>query len=93
MNYQVNWITGASGNGIKSGSTLTIKIDGVQYLSGGIYKDNFPVLAFFEMGSTVSIPLVKGRTFFRRPKPLPKGEYVLKVRAATQGWDDPFQIY
>ena len=93
MTYDVNWISGESGNGISSGRTLVVKIDGAPYLSGGIYKDNLPVLAFFEMSNTASIPLVKGRTFFRKPKPLPKGKYTLKTRTATNGWDDEFQIY
>ena len=92
MSYSVNWEKTPAGNGIKSGETLVIVVKGADYLSGGIYKDNLPVLAFFEMGNSASIRLVKGRTFLRRPKPLPRGKYVLKTRTAANGWDDEFQI-
>ena len=92
MKYSVNWLKTPDGNGISSGETVIVKVKGADYLSGGIYKDNLPVLAFFEMGNSASIPLVKGRTFLRRPKPLPRGKYVLKTRTAANGWDDEFQI-
>ncbi len=91
--YSVNWIKGNQGNGINSGETVIVKVDGADYLSGGIYKDNLPVLAFFEMKDTAEIALIKGKTFFGRPKPLTKGTYTLKTRTATNGWDDEFQIY
>ena len=51
-----------------------------------------PVLAFFEMGHTVSIKLVKGKTILGRTKSLPKGTYTLKIRTASNGWDDEFYI-
>ena len=89
----VNWYKGPMGNGIHQGETLQVKIEGAQYLSGGIYKDNLPVLAFFEMGETAKIALIKGRTWLGRPKGLSKGTYMLKTRTATNGWDDEFEIY
>ena len=92
MTYKVNWIKTSSGNGINSGDTLQVNIDGVDYISGAVYKDKFPVLVFFEMGAKVSLRLVKGRTWFGKAKPLPKGTYVLKCRTASNGWDDEFEI-
>jgi len=90
--YSVNWYKGKSGNAIKSGDTLKLKVKGAEYISGGIYKNNLPILAFFEMKNTVSIRLVKGRTLLGRAKSLPKGTYVLKTRTAANGWDDSFEI-
>jgi len=90
--YSVNWYKGNSGNAIKGGDILKLKVKGVDYISGGIYQKNIPVLAFFEMKDTVSIRLVKGRTLLGRAKSLPKGTYVLKTRTAGNGWDDEFEI-
>jgi len=92
MKYLVNWERTPQGNGIKSGDTLTINVPGTDYISGGIFQNNFPVLAFFEMGENVSLRLVKGKTWFGTAKPLPRGTYVLKTRTATNGWDDKFEV-
>ena len=92
MSYKVNWRKTPEGNGLWIGDDLEISIDGVEYISGGVFQNNMPVLAFFEMGDKVSLRMVKGRTWLGKAKPLPRGTYVLKCRTATQGYDDEFVI-
>ena len=95
--YSVNWYAGQNGNGLIRGSTLNLKVEKAQHISGGVYRDNLPVLIFFEMGENVSLKLVKGRYPWGQAKPLPRGTYVLKTRAYVsgngKGWDDEFEIY
>lgn len=90
--YSVNWHKGKIGNAIKRGNTLKVTIRGTEYISGGIYRGKSLLLPFFEMSEKVSIRLVKGRTILGRAKSLSKGTYVLKIRTATNGWDDEFEI-
>ena len=78
------------GNGIREGDTLRISAAGAHHISGGIYKNGFPVLAIFGNGATASIKVL------RKGKSL-KGTCILKVRAFDKtyrgfGIDDTFTV-
>ena len=92
--YKVNWIKTDKGNGINIGNTIEIdwKVD---YISGGIYDETgkFPILAFFEMGNHVEIKPYKGKTWYGKAKPLPRGTYTLITRTGYgDGYTDQFEI-
>ena len=55
MKITCNWIKTPQGNGIKQGDTLRISAPGASHISGAIYRNGFPVLAIFGMGSTAKI--------------------------------------
>ena len=92
--YKVNWIKTDKGNGINIGSTLQINWQ-VDYISGGVFDEHgkFPILIFFEMGNHVELKLFKGKTWFGKVKPLPRGTYTLIVRTGYgDGYKDQFEI-
>ena len=78
------------GNAIKEGDILRVSAPGAGHISGGIYKNGFPVLAIFGMGSNASIKVL------RKGKSL-KGKCILKIRAFDKtyrgfGIDDIFTV-
>ncbi len=52
-NYLVNWIKTDKGNGIKAGDTIIVNCKGADHISGGIYKNNFPVTINQVMGDSI----------------------------------------
>ena len=90
MKITCNWVKSPMGNAIKEGSILIVSAPGAGHISGGIYKNGFPVLAIFGMGSTASIKVL------RKGKSL-KGKCILKIRAFDKtyrgfGIDDIFTV-
>lgn len=90
MKISCNWVKTKDGNAIKEGNILKINAPGASHISGGIYKNGFPVLAIFGLGSTASIKV------FRKNKSL-KGKCILKIRAFDKfykgsGIDDIFHV-
>ena len=78
------------GNGIREGDTLRVTAAGASHISGGIYKNGFPVLAIFGNGGNASIKVI------RKGKSL-KGTCFLKIRAYDKsykgfGIDDTFTV-
>ena len=55
MKILCNWVKTKNGNSIKEGNILKINAIGASHISGGIYKNGFPVLAIFGLGSKASI--------------------------------------
>lgn len=97
--YKANWTKMSEGNGITSGSTLTVSVDNASHISGGIYKDNLPVQIGFAFGpDPLTFKLSKRARVDGewRTVGLALGKYVLKIRAYVnnrgQGWDDEFEI-
>lgn len=86
--YSANWKKTQFGNGIDENSVLEIKVANANYISGGIYKNGYPVLALFGQGETAKILLSrKGMSL--------KGLCVLKIRGHFNdmrgfGYDDAF---
>ena len=90
MKISCNWVKTKNGNSIKEGNILKINAVGASHISGGIYKNGFPVLAIFGLGSTASIKVL------RKNKSL-KGKCILKIRAFDKfykgsGIDDIFNV-
>lgn len=90
MKILCNWVKTKNGNSIKEGNILKINAVGASHISGGIYKNGFPVLAIFGLGSTASIKVL------RKNKSL-KGKCILKIRAFDKfykgsGIDDIFNV-
>ena len=90
MKILCNWVKTKNGNSIKEGNILKINAIGASHISGGIYKNGFPVLAIFGLGSKASIKV------FRKDKSL-KGKCILKIRAFDKfykgsGIDDIFNV-
>ena len=93
--YDTNFVKTKEGNGIKSGETLKITIDGATHVSGGIYKDNLPIQAGFEFNDTIEFKLAK-RVYHEgqwKTAGYATGKYTLKIRTPGQGWDDEFLIF
>ena len=101
--YKVNWEDSDHGNSIKSGEDLEIEVLGAQFISGGVYKDNLPIFAIFEMGDKAKISIKirdkkeEDGTWFSRG--LLEGQYTLKIRTHIptstnyiDGWDDDFYV-
>ena len=92
-NYLVNWIKTDKGNGIKAGDTIIVNCKDAGHISGGIYKNNFPVTINQVMGDSISFKTKRG--YFGRK--LPKGTYLLRIRGNYAdyrgfGYDDKFEI-
>ena len=90
MKILCNWVKTKNGNSIKEGNILKINAVGASHISGGIYKNGFPVLAIFGLGSNASIKVL------RKDKSL-KGKCILKIRAFDKfykgsGIDDIFNV-
>ncbi|MDA1136902.1 MAG: hypothetical protein O2916_11750 [Proteobacteria bacterium] len=90
MKISCNWVKTKNGNSIKEGNILKINAVGASHISGGIFKNGFPVLAIFGLGSKASIKV------FRKNKSL-KGKCILKIRAFNKfykgsGIDDIFNV-
>lgn len=90
MKISCNWVKTKDGNAIKEGNILKINAIGASHISGGIYKNGFPVLAIFGLGSNASIKVL------RKDKSL-KGKCILKIRAFDKfykgsGIDDIFHV-
>ena len=90
MKITCNWVKSPMGNAIKEGDTLRVSAPGAGHISGGIYKNGFPVLAIFGAGSHASIKVI------RKGKSL-KGTCILKIRAYDTkyrgfGIDDTFTV-
>ena len=90
MKISSNWVKTKNGNSIKEGNLLKISAIGASHISGGIYKNGFPVLAIFGIGSTAAVKV------FRKDKSL-KGICILKIRAFDKfykgsGIDDIFNV-
>lgn len=93
--YNTNFVKTKEGNGIKSGASLKITIDGASHVSGGIYKDDLPIQGGFEFGDTIEFKLAK-RVFHEgvwRTAGYAEGTYTLKIRIPGNGWDDEFLIF
>jgi hypothetical protein len=92
MKYSASFITSKQGNAAKEGTTLRIRVDGAHFISGGIYQNGSPVIAFqTEAGDNDVEVLLK-----RKDRSL-KGKATLKVRAFDStwrgaGWNDEFEI-
>ena len=90
MRFHINWKKTPKGNGIAEGSILRVNAPGASHISGSIYKNGFPVLAIFGMGSRASIKVK------RKNKSL-RGRAILKLRAYDKygkgfGIDDIFEV-
>ncbi len=90
MKITCNWVKSPMGNAIKEGDTLKISAPNAHHISGGIYKNGFPVLAIFGNGSNAVIKVL------RKEKSL-KGKCILKIRAFDKsyrgfGIDDIFTV-
>jgi hypothetical protein len=76
--YKTNFVKTPIGNGIKEKQTLHIDIAKAAHISGAIYKNNLPVIAFFSHGGHATVKIQrKGRSL--------KGLCVLKVRGSDKG--------
>ena len=90
MKITCNWVKSPMGNAIREGDTLRVSAPGAHHISGGIYKNGFPVLAIYGDGSNASIKVL------RKGKSL-KGTCILKIRAFDKiyrgfGIDDTFTV-
>lgn len=90
MSYSVNWTKTPAGNAIKEHETITVKVSNAEFVSGGVYMNNLPIIAGFGMGDTMKIKLS------RKDMNLEGFSLVLKTRAwvdnRSQGWDDQFLV-
>jgi len=92
VKYSANFITSKQGNAAKEGSVLTIRVDGAHFISGGIYQNGFPVIAFQTQAGDNDVDVI-----LRRKDKSLKGKATLKVRAYDSawrgaGWNDEFEI-
>jgi len=101
--YNTNFIQKDDGNSINSGTTLEVKIDGADHVSGGIYKDGLPIMADFGYKEDDGNAYLRFKLQKRaivdgewRSVGLALGTYTLKTRAwisnRGQGWDDEFKM-
>ena len=90
MSYSVNWESTPAGNAIEEGNTIIVKVPGAEFVSGGVYMNNLPIIAGFGSGDTMKIKLAT------RQHSLEGMTLVLKTRAykgmQIQGWDDAFLV-
>lgn len=100
MHYITNFIKDEQkGNSIFTGETLHVEVTEAIIVSGGIYKDNFPIQIDQDKNKLDFKLLERYKSFFgkHRYRGLETGKYLLKVRAYDtqmrgQGWNDEFEI-
>ena len=98
MKYKANWIKTASGNGIKTGNTITVKVVGAITVSGWIARKTWHGKKIMQIGqgkTLVSFKLKEKKD--KKTIPYKTGRYILKISATDKNnnsnkWTDEFEV-
>tara|TARA_Y100000310_G_scaffold268583_1_gene281261 strand:- start:374 stop:673 length:300 start_codon:yes stop_codon:yes gene_type:complete len=98
MKYKTNFKQTPDGNGIQTGTVLTVKIEGARIVSGWIAKKTFygrKMLQVAQDKHTLKFKLKKYK--HKRLVGYDTGKYILKVSAfdsqnKNQQWSDEFEV-
>lgn len=92
MKYSASFLKGKNGNAAKEGSILSVRVDGAHFLSGAVYQNGSPIIAFQTEAGDNTVDII-----LKRKDRSIKGKAKLKIRAYDTfwrgaGWDDEFDI-
>ena len=98
--YETNFSRGETGNVLKAGDTLTVKIEGASWAQCAIYENGMPITTDFDDNRDgkveCNLKTLKWKGSIGDYDTFPSGKYELKTRAwinnRMQGWNDIFEI-